>query len=188
MRTSCYDICNEVFVTFKGRLDELESSSWNKWRARVWERQWQRVRGGRDREIASVLCVHCMCAHLKCIQSRLDRLDMIQIYVFARQHYKMPQSIFAPHTNTHTQSEQRVCLLSHLIMHSLSLRYTHTHTPTQWQLNWKSVAYIAGLTENFLQIKCQARLLEKSNYKTEISQKNRKCCVRSRAKHFKHFI
>lgn len=88
------------------------------------DREWEEA----EKEIASVLCVHCMCAHLKCIQSRLDRLDMTQmIYVFARQHYKMPQSIFAPHTLTHTQREQRVCLLSHLIIHSLSLRYTHTH-------------------------------------------------------------
>lgn len=133
MRTSCYDICNEVFVTFKGRLDELESSSWNKWRARVWERQWQRVRGGRDREIASVLCVHCMCAHLKCIQSRLDRLDMIQmIYVFARQHYKMPQSIFAPHTNTHT--EWAACVFVKPFNYALAEfkihTYTHTHAVT----------------------------------------------------------
>lgn len=149
------------------------------------DREWEEARG---KEIASVLCVHCMCAHLKCIQSRLDRLDMIQmIYVFARQHYKMPQSIFAPHTNTHT--EWAACVFVKPFNYALAeFKYTHTHTPTQWQLNWKSVAYIAGLTENFLQIKCQARLLEKSNYKTEISQKNRKCCVRSREKHFKHFI
>lgn len=186
MRTSCYDICNEVFVTFKGRLDELESSSWNKWRARVWERQWQRVRGGkRQGDSKCTLCALHVCAlEVYSISIRPAWHDSNDLCI-------RPTTLQNASINictTHSQSEQRVCLLSHLIMHSLSLRYTHTHTPTQWQLNWKSVAYIAGLTENFLQIKCQARLLEKSNYKTEISQKNHKCCVRSRAKHFKHFI